>query len=113
MAEETPRVQPGTSSSRRTTTQRWTVPIPEALPGGTRSSGRLGFFLAWAVVFADIGTSITASGFVDFARTEFAVNNPTSLAWGPDNRLYVGGVQGTVTAFTLDADNQVLAEETE
>jgi amino acid transporter len=32
-------------------------PIPDALPGA-RSSGRLGFFLAWAVVFADIGTSI-------------------------------------------------------
>jgi amino acid transporter len=32
--------------------------IPEALLDRHRSSGRLGYFLAWAVVFADIGTSI-------------------------------------------------------
>jgi amino acid transporter len=40
---------------RRTTS---TFKLPDTLFERSRASGRLGFFLAWAVVFADIGTSI-------------------------------------------------------
>src|SRR4051794_17546273 len=34
------------------------LPLPEGLLERSRSAGRLGPFLAWAVVYADIGTSI-------------------------------------------------------
>lgn len=40
------------------TAQHRAVALPDKLLERGRSSGRLGFFLAWAVVFADIGTSI-------------------------------------------------------
>ncbi len=44
-------------AARRPPTQRFSA-IPEALLERRKSSGRLGPLLAWAVVFADIGTSI-------------------------------------------------------
>ena len=33
------------------------------------------------------------------------INNPTSLQFGPDNRLYVSQQNGTVWAFTIERDN--------
>ncbi len=38
--------------------RRRTIELPTAIVAPGRSSGRLGYFLAWSVVFADIGTSI-------------------------------------------------------
>src|SRR5437868_7429564 len=34
------------------------IPLPQGLVERSRAAGRLGPFLAWAVVYADIGTSI-------------------------------------------------------
>jgi amino acid transporter len=48
---------PTPAPRRRPATQQFTQ-IPEALFERRKSSGRLGPLLAWAVVFADIGTSI-------------------------------------------------------
>jgi glucose/arabinose dehydrogenase len=38
--------------------------------------------------------------------------NPTTAAWGPDGRLYVGALGGTILAYTLDADYNVTASQT-
>ncbi|MBC8121172.1 MAG: PQQ-dependent sugar dehydrogenase [Gemmatimonadaceae bacterium] len=47
------------------------------------------------------------SGGFDFTRTTFPVaDSPTSMVWGPDNRLYVAGVTGKVQAFTLNSAKQ-------
>jgi glucose/arabinose dehydrogenase len=35
------------------------------------------------------------------------INNPTALAWGPDDRLYVADMLGTIQALTLNANKQV------
>jgi amino acid transporter len=46
---------PGATAPRRT---RPSLPLPQRLIERSRAAGRLGPFLAWAVVYADIGTSI-------------------------------------------------------
>src|SRR5437763_13550203 len=46
------------ASQRRITASRAFAEIPDKLFERKKSSGRLGPFLAWSVVFADIGTSI-------------------------------------------------------
>ncbi|MEX1254652.1 MAG: flexitail domain-containing putative surface protein [Dehalococcoidia bacterium] len=54
------------------------------------------------------------AGSVSFGRGQlnFSVSNPTSLAWGPDGRLYVAS-QSTIVALTLNpATKQVLSTET-
>jgi amino acid transporter len=52
--------------------------IPEALLDRHRSSGRLGYFLAWAVVFADIGTSIYYVPGLLFEETGSTVPSPAA-----------------------------------
>ncbi len=49
---------PGTPVRKTTERRRPVTVIPDRLTERGRSSGRLGYFLAWAVVYADIGTSI-------------------------------------------------------
>jgi large repetitive protein len=39
------------------------------------------------------------------------IANPTSLAWGPDDRLYVADMLGTIQALTLNANHQVTARQ--
>ena len=59
----------------------------------------------------DSGSS-GASGDFGFDRVTFPVVNPTSMVWGPDNRLYVTEMYGTIHAITLDdATKQVIADE--
>lgn len=48
---------------------------------------------------------------VTFSRTSFTVPFPTSMVWGPDNRLYVTELFGTIHAITLDANQQVISDE--
>jgi amino acid transporter len=49
---------PGASAAARAGAHRRARAIPDKLHERKKSSGRLGPFLAWSVVFADIGTSI-------------------------------------------------------
>lgn len=45
---------------------------------------------------------------IDFdQRTIATVQDPTTAAWGPDGRLYVGSTNGTITALTLDNNSNV------
>jgi N-acetylneuraminic acid mutarotase/glucose/arabinose dehydrogenase len=46
-----------------------------------------------------------------FDRTTFPVANPTSIVEGPDGRLYVSELFGTIHALTLDANKQVVADQ--
>ena len=46
-----------------------------------------------------------------FNRTSHSVPNPTSMAWGPDNRLYVTELFGTMHALTFNQNKQVIADE--
>ncbi|HEX6385083.1 MAG TPA: kelch repeat-containing protein, partial [Anaerolineae bacterium] len=48
---------------------------------------------------------------ISFDRTSFSVPFPTSMAWGPDNRLYVTELFGTIHALTLNENKQVVADQ--
>ena len=50
------------------------------------------------------------SGF-SFNRSSSSVPIPTSMVWGPDNRLYVTELLGTIHALTFDQNKQVIADE--
>jgi glucose/arabinose dehydrogenase len=52
-----------------------------------------------------------SSAGISFERSSFPVNMPTSMAWGPDGRLYVTEVFGRIHAFTLDANRQPIADQ--
>jgi len=53
----------------------------------------------------------SGGGTIDFDRSSFPVANPTSMVWGPDNRLYVTELFGKIHALTLNANKQVVADE--
>ncbi len=50
-------------------------------------------------------------GELAFDRVVIPMNTPTAMAWGPDDRLYVTELHGTVHAFTLDRHGTVIDEE--
>lgn len=58
------------------------------------------------------GVFTPTAGELDFERVSFPVSDPTSLAWGPDGRLYVTSLFGDLSAFTLDEQNLPIGEET-
>ncbi|MGH7358628.1 MAG: PQQ-dependent sugar dehydrogenase, partial [Candidatus Rokuibacteriota bacterium] len=60
-------------------------------------------------VVADV--SRPPPGSIAFTRKSFPVPAPTSMAWGPDNRLYVTELLGKIHAITLDPDKNVLADD--
>ena len=39
------------------------------------------------------------------------IHEPTQAAWGPDERLYVASLDGTITAYTFDDDYAVIGEQ--
>ena len=39
------------------------------------------------------------------------IHEPTQAAWGPDERLYVASLDGTITAYTFDDDYAVIDEQ--
>lgn len=46
---------------------------------------------------------------IDFEqRTIASVENPTTAAWGPDGRLYIGSTTGLITALTLNENHDVV-----
>ncbi|MGH3452392.1 MAG: hypothetical protein ACRDQW_17150, partial [Haloechinothrix sp.] len=51
-----------------------------------------------------------ASG-ISFSSSSFGVPNPTSMAWGPDGRLYVTELLGKIHAITLGPNDQPVADE--
>lgn len=51
------------------------------------------------------------SGTIRFDRSSFPVPNPTSMVWGPDDRLYVTELFGKIHALTLDDDKHVVEDE--
>jgi hypothetical protein len=48
---------------------------------------------------------------IAFQRSSFTVPNPTSIAVGPDGRVYVSELFGTIHALTLDDGKQVIDDE--
>jgi N-acetylneuraminic acid mutarotase len=64
-------------------------------------------------IVVDPGPGPGPSGDVDFELWSIGgISNPTSLVWGPDDRLYAATATGTIYAFTLDRDNHgILATE--
>jgi glucose/arabinose dehydrogenase len=54
--------------------------------------------LAMAITFNPVGAFLGVPG-------GYALNNPTSLAFGPDGRLYVSEQNGTINAFTIALQN--------
>ncbi|MGH3004342.1 MAG: Kelch repeat-containing protein [Gaiellaceae bacterium] len=57
------------------------------------------------------GTAGGVASAFSFDRTSFPLTRPTSMAWGPDGRLYVTELLGTIHALTLGPDNQPVADE--
>jgi len=52
-----------------------------------------------------------SAGALPFTRTSIPVTTPTSMAWGPDSRLYVTEMFGKIHAFSFGADGQVTGDE--
>ncbi len=52
------------------------------------------------------GTSSIPPGFSSSDLTGYASNNPTSLQFGPDSRLYVSDRYGTIRAYTIVRNGQ-------
>ncbi len=59
-----------------------------------------------SLVAYDVGARI------DFQRVSFPIAAPpTAMVLGPDGRLYVAEVLGTIHAYTLDDDGMIIADE--
>lgn len=56
-------------------------------------------------------TAIPGGGDFDFIRTSHTVPTPTSMVWGPDNRLYVTELLGKIHALTYNNNQQVTADQ--
>ena len=50
-------------------------------------------------------------GGIAFEKALSFVPNPTSIAFGPDGRLYVSELFGTIHALTLDEDKKAIADQ--
>lgn len=48
---------------------------------------------------------------VDFIRKDYNVDFPTSMVWGPDGRLYVTELFGTIHALTFDNELNVIDDQ--
>lgn len=57
------------------------------------------------------GSAPPSSSDVAFDRSSFPVPDPTSLAWGPDGRLYVTEMFGTIHAISFNSSKQVAADQ--
>ncbi|MBJ6137700.1 kelch repeat-containing protein [Marinobacter litoralis] len=48
---------------------------------------------------------------VDFIKRQYNIDYPTSMVWGPDDRLYVTQLFGTIRALTFDGELNVINDE--
>ncbi|WP_323750791.1 kelch repeat-containing protein [Marinobacter sp.] len=48
---------------------------------------------------------------VDFIKHQYNIDYPTSMVWGPDDRLYVTQLFGTIRALTFDDELNVINDE--
>ena len=48
---------------------------------------------------------------IAFTRSSFPVSAPTSMVWGPDDRLYVSEMMGTIHAIKLNDAKQVVSDQ--
>ncbi len=55
---------------------------------------------------------IPAESEFEFVEKSFGSFFPTAMIYGPDDRLYVASLFGTINAYTLDPNNQPIATET-
>jgi len=68
-------------------------------------------FDSFSVTQAD-STPPPPPGGTTFTRTSYGgVNMPTSMAWGPDNRLYVSEAFGELHALTFNQNKEVTADQ--
>lgn len=58
------------------------------------------------------GTPESPSSSLDFVRKNYNVDYPTSMVWGPDDRLYVAQLFGSVEALTFDDDFNIIDQQT-
>ncbi|WP_412535850.1 kelch repeat-containing protein [Marinobacter sp. MIT932201] len=57
-------------------------------------------------------TPLTPNSSVDFIKRQHNVSYPTSMVWGPDDRLYVTQLFGTIRALTFDEELNVIDDQT-
>ncbi|MGH2659736.1 MAG: Kelch repeat-containing protein, partial [Actinomycetota bacterium] len=62
-------------------------------------------------VVKPVGAAGPSQAGIAFDRSFFSVTMPTSMVWGPDERLYVTEAFGKIHAFTLDANKQPIADQ--
>jgi large repetitive protein len=83
--------------------------------GGIFASHRNGSQLTYTFDYFGVVESASStppsSHAITFARTSFDVPFPTSLAWGPDGRIYVTELFGKIHAITLGPDKRPIADE--
>jgi len=83
---------------------------------GILASHRTGAALTWAFDAFGVTRGVSTAppppaGELAFERVSFPVPAPTSIAWGPDNRLYVSEMMGTIHAISFNAARRVLADQ--
>ena len=75
----------------------------------TAAAGSLVGVAVSSAVPAHAGTALPSFA---FDRVSYSLpGGPTSMAWGPDGRLYVGTYAGTIHALTVNAADQVTADQ--
>lgn len=48
---------------------------------------------------------------IEFVRKDYSLSFPTSMVWGPDNRLYVSELFGTIHALTFDSEMNLVDDQ--
>jgi glucose/arabinose dehydrogenase len=76
------------------------VPVTVSTPNGTSNS--LSFTYDAGSTTVSFQTSVIGNS---------AITNPTQAAWGPDGRLYVASVNGTISIYTFNDDYNIIATQ--
>lgn len=61
--------------------------------------------------FSVTGQPVVSATDIDFSRTSHAIDFPTSMAFGPDGRLYVLTMMGDIHVLTYDAAHRVIDDQ--
>jgi large repetitive protein len=76
-----------------------------------RNGSQLTYTFDYFGVVKGVSSTPPSSQGIKFARTSFDVPFPTSLAWGPDGRIYVTELFGKIHAITLGSDKRPIDDE--